>query len=1346
MTAQISSMDLSSICFAPDLSGENIEVKMDKDGDSIIKEPVLTQISVQSSLSAFNSNSAQEALVVPNIRARTPSEKVRMNKEGSSTTAAVLIQPSTPSSSSSRKVNVQTLEKARSTKIQYESEGLRSRMRKCCACDDFNDAEYIHPKLSVPICGTCNKSVKDARYEVDPESGNHWECVMCGVGDGNWMFMCDKCDQSFCDLCMVRTVGQKEADRVRALKVWDCYSCSPTKVFASLQVPPNHQFFNVESVYQSIKPPISKEKHASIVDVYCPKQLYDAMSTSERSFASMFSSSMGAGVITNTRICDTYLTAVDLPVLRCLSKKLNAFFDRVLFTPGLFKTDYGDNHACMLYPHQITSLRWMTHAESRNTDFGSLRGGILADAPGLGKTVTVISLVLSTAGAVPKEPRSLMLQNDLETEWAQRTSQANFDMIEKAVIKTVKQSEFKVFPYLLSSACISGWFERGECHTLRTFESKVRSAIRYLTAHNPRHGEVLRHSFRMNMLLVKETTGKHNRAFVNSEEGARLLLERSLYPSAATLIIVPMSLLEHWFEQLSRHVDLNYLVHQHGAGTSSVNEDGHWDRDVASGRRGVIYFDGLGDILDIQAPLPKLRINEDRRSGLELSQYLIVVTTFERCASLQQKVKATKSKTSARDRRYLLSGASNEIGRDGIEINKIRWLRLIVDEGHELGGRNIKTGDVSPATEFIRELAAERRWVMSGTPTTGTTSSNALSQIQRLLVFLRHPKYGTGQNGLKLWKKIVSGPFLMQAPEARQTLQELLAATMVRHTKEDLQLFEPIKEQVVLDTAQLQVTQAKALAQLDSLAQGDVLTDNDNIIDKLKAQYIYNIISSAKAEWQRNRKMDATRHSLGTGSGQGTPKGYIRIGNEESGHQAQSNVPNRRPKCSIFSTDGDHLNGVGHFLYLWMGERSICEHGGIHRDATASKFMAESRSSELSRFRCSMRKYRRCPLCGCENSITSGPTCLRTLLLVEYDEEELHAHQENAMSTQGLPSVAQLQAQTQESSWFTKAQSNVAAAVSSVFADAGYHGDHQAPTVEAGFSYTTSGSSLSAEVRNQVDSSSSSDVADDNPPHGPPPAQGGHGFAGRGGFFTGQCLCSPQGCEKIHTDTKSPCLPNPFYCDTLRGLFRDREVNSYRGNNQGRNLALVAEEHVRGWVPGHRWFSGERVYVNPSIPDDNTDEPPSASTASSRQESSDHAPLHVSPVLWRGGRMGGHARVRAWKKCGSGSGQNGWHRGHHILESSPWIVEDEDASVLLLQEDGSTGLDLSFATHLFLLDTVRDPALESQIISRAHRMGAKGPVHITLLLANQTREDAEKEAAELAAKGMYGGSSSMAGP
>jgi hypothetical protein len=48
---------------------------------------------------------------------------------------------------------------------------------------------------------------------------------------------------------------------------------------------------------------------------------------------------------------------------------------------------------------------------------------------------------------------------------------------------------------------------------------------------------------------------------------------------------------------------------------------------------------------------------------------------------------------------------------------------------------------------------------------------------------------------------------------------------------------------------------------------------------------------------------------------------------------------------------------------------------------------------------------------------------------------------------------------------------------------------------------------------------------------------------------------------------------------------------------------------------------------------------------------------------------------------------------HRILCRSKWTVQEEDASVLLLPPDGSTGLDLSFATHLFLLEKIRDPAL-----------------------------------------------------
>ena len=41
-----------------------------------------------------------------------------------------------------------------------------------------------------------------------------------------------------------------------------------------------------------------------------------------------------------------------------------------------------------------------------------------------------------------------------------------------------------------------------------------------------------------------------------------------------------------------------------------------------------------------------------------------------------------------------------------------------------------------------------------------------------------------------------------------------------------------------------------------------------------------------------------------------------------------------------------------------------------------------------------------------------------------------------------------------------------------------------------------------------------------------------------------------------------------------------------------------------------------------------------------------------------------------------------------------------------------TGLDLSFVTHIFLLEPVEDAALLEQITSRAHRLGATGPVTV----------------------------------
>ena len=74
------------------------------------------------------------------------------------------------------------------------------------------------------------------------------------------------------------------------------------------------------------------------------------------------------------------------------------------------------------------------------------------------------------------------------------------------------------------------------------------------------------------------------------------------------------------------------------------------------------------------------------------------------------------------------------------------------------------------------------------------------------------------------------------------------------------------------------------------------------------------------------------------------------------------------------------------------------------------------------------------------------------------------------------------------------------------------------------------------------------------------------------------------------------------------------------------------------------------------------------------------------------------------------------------LRDVPWQRRSLDSYLLLLCEDGSHGLDLSFCTHIFIIHRILDPSLRQQVIARAHRMGAsldKGVVVQTLHLFDQ---------------------------
>jgi len=82
-----------------------------------------------------------------------------------------------------------------------------------------------------------------------------------------------------------------------------------------------------------------------------------------------------------------------------------------------------------------------------------------------------------------------------------------------------------------------------------------------------------------------------------------------------------------------------------------------------------------------------------------------------------------------------------------------------------------------------------------------------------------------------------------------------------------------------------------------------------------------------------------------------------------------------------------------------------------------------------------------------------------------------------------------------------------------------------------------------------------------------------------------------------------------------------------------------------------------------------------------------------------------------WQHCGRFHNHSRWYNGPR-LANVPLEQLRENTFILSLDAGLATGLDLSFVTHIFLLEPVEDAALLEQITSRAHRLGATGPVTV----------------------------------
>lgn len=232
---------------------------------------------------------------------------------------------------------------------------------------------------------------------------------------------------------------------------------------------------------------------------------------------------------------------------------------------------------------------------------------------------------------------------------------------------------------------------------------------------------------------------------------------RTLYLCNTTLIIVPDNIFHQWNNELKKHIEPTYL--------KKLFISNHFNKSV-SNTNGTFIESVPSDVKTL------------------LDYDLIIISTS------------------------LLVSQISKLKTGNSPLNNVYWKRLIIDEGHSLSSKS-KTSDL------CKNFHAERRWAVSGTPTSGLTRlqideqtdeqgdinsspgkknkylvktdfnekedllklSNIVSNFLKIEPFYSQPK---------AWQNLIAKPFIKDLYGSKTSLTNLLNEIMVRHNLGDI--------------------------------------------------------------------------------------------------------------------------------------------------------------------------------------------------------------------------------------------------------------------------------------------------------------------------------------------------------------------------------------------------------------------------------------------------------------------------------------------------------------------------------------------------------------------------------
>ena len=427
-------------------------------------------------------------------------------------------------------------------------------------------------------------------------------------------------------------------------------------------------------------------------------------------------------------------------------------------------------------------------------------GGLLCDDPGLGKTITVLSLILQTIGLSGVKLNSEYTNKEkppengdekiFEMYWRDHFPPGPFRRetllrLINSIGRLDTHASFSVNPIKLK-------IEKDAYLDFADLENDIQIHLVDKIDGTLSHGfktrcfDLVREFKRKQIGSAKKsfssTAAKPNSrvaALLESQEQGRL--SDALKKSCGTLLVVPENLIEHWHSQIKEHVDLKFLTGK----TPFIYEFNKGERN------GMMELENKPTDEWEQKYCPILFIDKGGTHKLPsssfLSRFVIVITTTQRLSyeyqngSFQSELAQGQNGTP----KYIadIRDASVTTSINACSLFKVQWTRIIVDEGHSMAKDRTSSTIISASW-----IQARVRWAMTGTP---TKQSTKLGELRGLMRYLQHDFFGSRLSGEHVWKTNILRAWNRGSISSFFRLQGLLSLLMKRHTKLDIRELPP---------------------------------------------------------------------------------------------------------------------------------------------------------------------------------------------------------------------------------------------------------------------------------------------------------------------------------------------------------------------------------------------------------------------------------------------------------------------------------------------------------------------------------------------------------------------------